>query len=495
EQRVLLKNCRKNHSFAAQRLTCSQPRTQFPRSLFRERGASPRPLPELQRGSTRCAQSTGSGQGPAGLLKALQDGQTDRETDRLDRQRGEEGEGGGGGGRGGAHLLAAGQAEPRDGAELPEVLAELRLAEAPREVPHVHHARLQRLLRAQPASAQAQAQPHQARPGQARPGPAAPHLTSPHPPDPTAPQSPLTSSSARFLRPLLALRGPPRACGSSERKEEAAPTPAPAAAILAASAQPPEVPPLPTPSRPGVAHAQPAGGAEAAGAMSVSAMFVALQGVLTADQDVREEIRKVVQALEQTAREILTLLQGVHQGGGFQHIPKKCQKAREHFGTVRTQMESLKTKFPADQYYRFHEHWRFVLQRLVFLAAFVVYLESETLVTREAVAEILGIEAERERGFHLDIEDYLSGVLTLASELARLAVNSVTAGDYSRPLRISTFINELDSGFRLLNLKNDSLRKRYDGLKYDVKKIEEVVYDLSIRGLNKEATGSVAGEK
>lgn len=33
-------------------------------------------------------------------------------------------------------------------------------------------------------------------------------------------------------------------------------------------------------------------------------------------------------------------------------VPKKCQKAREHFGTVRTQMESLKTKFPADQYYR-----------------------------------------------------------------------------------------------------------------------------------------------
>uniref|UniRef100_A0A7M4DZ23 Translin n=1 Tax=Crocodylus porosus TaxID=8502 RepID=A0A7M4DZ23_CROPO len=224
-----------------------------------------------------------------------------------------------------------------------------------------------------------------------------------------------------------------------------------------------------------------------------------------------QEIRKVVQTLEQTAREILTLLQGVHQGAGFQDIPKKCQKAREHFGAVKTQLASLKTKFPADQYYRFHEHWRFVLQRLVFLAAFVIYLETETLVTREAVAEILGIEADREKGFHLDIEDYLSGILTFASELgrcygsiahfsccriiwSRLAVNSVTAGDYSRPLRISTFINELDSGFRLLNLKNDSLRKRYDGLKYDVKKIEEVVYDLSIRGLNKETSGA-GGEK
>ncbi|XP_078259411.1 translin [Rhinoraja longicauda] len=219
--------------------------------------------------------------------------------------------------------------------------------------------------------------------------------------------------------------------------------------------------------------------------MSVSELFGAVKDSLAADQDVREDIRKVIQVLEQTAREILTLLQTVHQMSGFKEIPNKCQKAREHFDAVKTHLAELKTKFPADQYYRFNEHWRFVLQRLIFLAAFVVYLESETLVTREDVAAILGIQVQRHKGFHLDIEDYLSGLLILANELSRLALNSVTAGDYARPLRISSFINELDSGFRLLNLKNDSLRKRYDGLKYDVKKIEEVVYDLSIRGLGK----------
>nr|XP_046259910.1 translin isoform X1 [Scatophagus argus] len=232
--------------------------------------------------------------------------------------------------------------------------------------------------------------------------------------------------------------------------------------------------------------------------MSVTEMFSYIQGFLSADQDIREDIRKVVQTLEQTAREILTVLQSVHQPSGFKEIckislfsiltlvPGKCAKARELFCTVKTQIADLKTKFPVEQYYRFHEHWRFVLQRLTFLSAFVVYLESEALVSREEVAQILGIEVVREKGFHLDIEDYLAGVLIMASELSRLAVNSVTAGDYNRPLRISNFINELDSGFRLLNLKNDPLRKRYDGLKYDVKKIEEVVYDLSIRGLAKE---------
>ena len=66
---------------------------------------------------------------------------------------------------------------------------------------------------------------------------------------------------------------------------------------------------------------------------------------------------------------------------------------------------------------------------------------------------------------------------------SRLAVNSVILGDYHRPFAISTFLSDVSVGFRLLNLKNDGLRKKFDSLKYDLKKVEEVVYDISIRGL------------
>ena len=51
---------------------------------------------------------------------------------------------------------------------------------------------------------------------------------------------------------------------------------------------------------------------------------------------------------------------------------------------------------------------------------------------------------------------------------ARLAVNSVTLGDYDRPVQIGNFIKDLFAGFQLLNLKNDILRKRSDGIKYSV---------------------------
>ena len=67
----------------------------------------------------------------------------------------------------------------------------------------------------------------------------------------------------------------------------------------------------------------------------------------------------------------------------------------------------------------------------------------------------------------------------------------MTLGDYEAPLRISVFVKDLFAGFsmvtflnvfivgfdissfRKLNLKNDTLRRRFDSLKYDLKKIEE----------------------
>jgi hypothetical protein len=36
-----------------------------------------------------------------------------------------------------------------------------------------------------------------------------------------------------------------------------------------------------------------------------------------------------------------------------------------------------------------------------------------------------------------------------------------------------------------LNLRNDALRRKFDSLKYDLKRCEDVVYDLTLRGLVK----------
>ncbi|KAJ8925570.1 hypothetical protein NQ315_009410 [Exocentrus adspersus] len=213
----------------------------------------------------------------------------------------------------------------------------------------------------------------------------------------------------------------------------------------------------------------------------VADIFSPFQEYINSEQDVREEIRKIMKDVEKPLREITTILQVIHHDQSLEKMHAACLKARETFENVRNGYAALNKIVPPGQYYRYNDHWRYATQRLCFLAALIVFLEKGILINKETTAQILGVDDKA--NICLDLEDYLMGLLNLASELARYAVNSVTYGDYERPLQISKFVAELNAGFRLLNLKNDSLRKRFDALKYDVKKIEEVVYDLSIRGL------------
>lgn len=45
----------------------------------------------------------------------------------------------------------------------------------------------------------------------------------------------------------------------------------------------------------------------------------------------------------------------------------------------------------------------------------------------------------------------------------RYVINRVTAGDYDCPAKVASFLSDLYAAFRLLNLRNDFLRKRFDG--------------------------------
>ncbi|XP_047165110.1 translin-like isoform X1 [Vigna umbellata] len=71
----------------------------------------------------------------------------------------------------------------------------------------------------------------------------------------------------------------------------------------------------------------------------------------------------------------------------------------------------------------------------------------------------------------------------MSNELPRYVVNQVTAGNYDCPKKVLKFLTDLHAAFRMLNLRNDLLRKKFDGMKYDLRKVEEVYYDVKIRGL------------
>ncbi|KAK0515932.1 hypothetical protein JMJ35_001966 [Cladonia borealis] len=227
--------------------------------------------------------------------------------------------------------------------------------------------------------------------------------------------------------------------------------------------------------------------------MASAAVFEQLQLKLDEDSQIREDIRNVVQTLERQARSaesILTRFHSIPQANIGPTLTEAWEAIQAQRETL-AQLNQLASKHP---YYKYNQMWSRRMESVSFHLVFYGFLCSHVegfdgpqgmLYTIEEVSDILAVpfNLKDQDAFHLTIEEYLLSLILLIDELARLAINSVTLGDYQVPLRISQFVKDLHAGFQVLNLKNDILRKRSDSIKYSVKKIEEVVYDLSLRNL------------
>ena len=78
-------------------------------------------------------------------------------------------------------------------------------------------------------------------------------------------------------------------------------------------------------------------------------------------------------------------------------------------------------------------------------------------------------------------ENYLLGICDLTGELARRAVFSVVNENYNEVEKIKDFVSTIHNEFLNFDLRNSELRKKSDSIKWNMKKIEEVLYDLKIR--------------
>lgn len=220
-------------------------------------------------------------------------------------------------------------------------------------------------------------------------------------------------------------------------------------------------------------------------------VFTEYGDILAKEADIREELRDAVKGVEVAARDIDQTLIHIHKYDRFKTLESIAEQAESKFVAVQEAYKVLDSKIPLDSYWKYSNIWSNTNSWISYLASLTLYIKTEKLADKDEVSKLLGMDEGMTR-LHLDIEDYLLGLCHLCSELARLAVNSVTKQDYNRPVRIVEFLNTLSTGFRLLNLKNDNLRKKFDSIKWQLKKVEEVVYDLSIRGLVNQAGGETS---
>ncbi|KAJ5493068.1 Translin-1 [Penicillium diatomitis] len=226
-------------------------------------------------------------------------------------------------------------------------------------------------------------------------------------------------------------------------------------------------------------------------------IFEDLQAKIDEETTVRDELHEIVQTLARKGRSTQAILSRAHSTPADQlEQPVKPVLDDAAVEILAQKHEVLRLKAVADQhpFYKYNGLWTRELQNLVTSIELCAWLgglqeykssDSGSFLTIEEVGKFLEVPVnlKEQDAFHLTIEEYLLALISVVEELSRLAVNSVTLGDYERPLQIGNFIKDLFAGFQLLNLKNDILRKRSDGIKYSVKKVEDVVYDLSLRGL------------
>lgn len=81
----------------------------------------------------------------------------------------------------------------------------------------------------------------------------------------------------------------------------------------------------------------------------------------------------------------------------------------------------------------------------------------------------------------INFHDYLCGLADLTGELGRHAVICATNNDFNKVKQIKEFVEYLYGKFLQFDFSNGELRKKYDAIKWNLNKIEGILYDYSIK--------------
>lgn len=214
-------------------------------------------------------------------------------------------------------------------------------------------------------------------------------------------------------------------------------------------------------------------------------IFASLQAKIDEESEIREELKAIVEGLAKQGRLTQSILSRIHNVHSTSIPSEVLAPSKSAIAQQAETIQALSTAASKYPFYKWNQLWQKDVQNLISSLQLHQWLETGQLATVEQIGNYFNVPVNVKDTdvFHITIEDYLLALCSTIEELARLAPNAVTLGDFGRPLQISKFIKDIHAGFQLLNLKNDALRRRSDGIKYSVKKVEDVVYDLSLRGL------------
>jgi len=178
---------------------------------------------------------------------------------------------------------------------------------------------------------------------------------------------------------------------------------------------------------------------------------------------IREEMHRIDVKREeviQTSREIITLSKQIIYAAQRNELGA----AHDALKKIKEKVNKLKkVKIITDT--NIHA---VAFQEYVEAIAFYEFVKNGKIPTKKS----LGVSAE----------DYLSGLADLTGELGRKAIYEVIHKKFDEAEKIKDLVHDIYGEFLKLHLRNNELRKKADAIKWNLKKLEEVMYDISMKG-------------
>lgn len=89
----------------------------------------------------------------------------------------------------------------------------------------------------------------------------------------------------------------------------------------------------------------------------------------------------------------------------------------------------------------------------------------------------------------VDRSEYLGGLADLTGEVTRYAVIQASKRDVPAVEHCKELVDALYGQLILFDFRNGSLRKKFDSVKWNLKKLETIIYELSLSGAGKVSAG------
>jgi predicted translin family RNA/ssDNA-binding protein len=179
----------------------------------------------------------------------------------------------------------------------------------------------------------------------------------------------------------------------------------------------------------------------------------------------KNEIEKFTEKREQLIKQSRDII-GLSKNIIYSVHRDDMKKAEQHIKDIKKQIKQMQNIVEKDPKLAIGSY-KVAVQEYVESICYYSVLKDKKLPTNDEL--------------DVDGELYLQGICDLTGELARNAYNSAIKGDTKKVEEIKDFVEGLYNELMLFSFRSGELRKKFDQIKYDLKRMEQLVFDLKVK--------------